>query len=394
MAYLAGANFKSEIAWKRTSAHSDTKQGRRQHGRIRDLLLFYSKGDRWTWNPLYTAYDQSYVNRFYRYVEPDTGRRYRIGDLTGPGGAAKGNPSYEVLGVTRYWRYSKERMAKLIEEGRIVQSRPGAVPGYKRYLDEMPGVPLQDLWTDIRPISSQAKERLGYPTQKPLALIERIIYASSNPGDIVLDPFCGCGTAVDAARRLDRRFVGIDISSFAIDLIRERRLQDLSIPAYGIPVDMASAAKLAREKPFDFESWAVMRLAGFVPNTQQVADGGVDGRATIWEKPDNDDSRLALAQIKGGRFSLSALRDFTGVRHRTKAAMGCYVTLEPVRTAGARAEAANQGSLSISGTSYPRLQLWSIKDYFAGRSPSLPLMADPYTGKPLQALPQRLPRLG
>ena len=184
-------NFRTEITWKRTSAHSDTRQGRQQHGRVHDLILFYSKSGSWTWNAIYTEYDQSYVDQFYRHVESGTGRRYRLGDLTGPGGAAKGNPSYEVLGVTRYWRYSKDRMAELLKEGRVVQTRPGAVPAYKRYLDEMPGVPLQDLWTDIRPIASQARERLGYPTQKPQALLERIIEASSNEGDVVLDPFCG-----------------------------------------------------------------------------------------------------------------------------------------------------------------------------------------------------------
>ena len=129
--------FLTEITWKRTSAHSDTKQGRRQHGHVHDLILFYSKGAKWTWNPLYTEYDQDYVDQFYRHIEPETGRRYRLGDLTGPGGEAKGNPQYEVMGVTRYWRYSKERMQQLVGEGRIVQTRPGAVPAYKRYLDEM-----------------------------------------------------------------------------------------------------------------------------------------------------------------------------------------------------------------------------------------------------------------
>ncbi len=215
-------NFLSDISWKRSSAHSDTKQGRRQHGRIRDSLLFYSNGNNWTWNPLYTEYDEDYVDRFYRHVEPETGRRYRLGDLTGPGGAAKGNPIYEVMGVTRYWRYSEERMAQLIKEGRIVQTKPGAVPQYKRYLDEMPGVPLQDQWTDIRPVQPHAKERTGYPTQKPLALLERIISASSNEGDVVLDPFCGCATACVAAEKLGRKWVGIDISEKAVELVNMR----------------------------------------------------------------------------------------------------------------------------------------------------------------------------
>ena len=136
-AVFGAGQYRSEISWKRTSAHIDTRQGRRQHGRVRDILLFYTKSGDWTWNLIYTDYDREYVENFYRHVEPDTKRRYRLGDLTGPGGASKGNPQYEVLGVTRYWRYSKARMQELVEEGRVVQTKPGAVPAYKRYLDEM-----------------------------------------------------------------------------------------------------------------------------------------------------------------------------------------------------------------------------------------------------------------
>ena len=219
--------FRSEITWKRTSAHSDTRQGRRQHGRVHDVLLFYTKSDQWTWNPIYTDYDLEYITKFYKYIEPITNRRYTLDNLTGPGGAAKGNPQYEVMGVTRYWRYSQERMAELIAQGRIVQTKPGTVPRYKRYLDEMPGVPLQDQWTDINPIQSQSKERIGYPTQKPLALLERIIKASSNEGNMVLDPFCGCATACIAADKLGRKWVGIDISPKAVELVNMRLQQTM-----------------------------------------------------------------------------------------------------------------------------------------------------------------------
>ncbi len=214
--------FKTEISWKRTSAHSDARQGRRQHGRIRDLILFYTKGDTWTWNQQYTDYDDSYINSMYRHVEPETGRRYRLDNLTGPGGAAKGNPQYEVMGVTRYWRYSQQQMQELIDAGRVIQTNPGRVPSYKRYLDEMPGVPLQDSWDDINPIGSGARERVGYPTQKPLALYERMIKASSNEGDIVLDPFAGCATTPIAAERLGRQWVGADIWDGALDVVKQR----------------------------------------------------------------------------------------------------------------------------------------------------------------------------
>ncbi|MGB6483058.1 MAG: site-specific DNA-methyltransferase [Candidatus Acidiferrales bacterium] len=208
-------NFKSEIAWKRSTAHSDTKQGRKQHGRIHDILLFYTKSESWTWNPQYTTYDEDYVRGFFKHVELKTGRRFGLYDLTGPGGAAKGNPEFEFMGVTRYWRFTRDKMKQLATEGRIVQPKPGTVPRQKRYLDELPGVALQDAWTDINPIGAQAAERLGYPTQKPEALLERIISTSSNEGDTVLDPFCGCGTTISVAQRLNRKWIGIDITHLA-----------------------------------------------------------------------------------------------------------------------------------------------------------------------------------
>ena len=221
-AVFGSGNFRNEIVWKRTSSHSDGAQGRKQYGRVCDGLLFYTRGAEWTWNLQYTPYDQTYVDRAYRHVEPNTGRRYRLDNLTGPGGAEKGNPSYAVLGVTRFWRYSEPRMQQLIEAGRVVQTKPGTVPAYKRYLDEMPGVPLQDLWADVGPIGAAAKERVGYPTQKPLALLDRIIKVSSNAGDVVLDPFAGCATACVSAETLGRQWVGIDLSELAATLVKTR----------------------------------------------------------------------------------------------------------------------------------------------------------------------------
>lgn len=266
--------------------------------------------------------------------------------------------------------------------------------GYVRRDGKKPtgkGIPIEDTWNcsssdvlDSIMIKSFSKEKLGYPTQKPVDLLECIVKASSNEGDIVLDPFCGCGTTVEAAKNLNRQFVGIDISSFAIDLVRDRRLKDHSIPVYGIPYDLRSAEKLAKEKPFDFESWAITRLPGFVPNTKQVADGGVDGRAKIARKPDNWDSKDALAQVKGGKFSLSGLRDFMGVTDGKKAALGCYITLNPVNTLAAREAVTGLGKISVDSYPYPRMQTWSIHDYFDDRRPRLPVMNDPYTGKSME----------
>jgi DNA modification methylase len=281
--------FVNEIIWKRQSAHNDAKQGSKHLGRVHDTILFYSGGDKYTFNHQYRPYDQSYIDSFYRHAEPGTGRRYRLGDITAPGAGApsKGNPHYEFLGVTRYWRYSQENMQKLYEEGRIIQTNPGTVPAYKRYLDEGKGVPIGTLWDDIGPIQSQADESLGYPTQKPLALLERIITMSSNENDIVLDAFCGCGTALLAAERLKRQWIGIDVSPTACRVMA-KRLQDNTalrederlwkIGRGFVVRDLPwTEQQLRKLPPFEFENWAVIALGG-IPNKAQVGDMGIDGR--------------------------------------------------------------------------------------------------------------------
>lgn len=202
--------FRNEIVWKRSTAHSDAKQGRKEYGNIHDVILFYSKGDDWTWTTQYIEHEEKYTRSKYPYVEDHTGRRYGLWDMTGPGGAAKGNPEYEVMGVRRHWRYSEARMAELLAEGRVVQPRPGGVPRYKRYLDESSGIPLQDVWTDINAVNSQAIEGYKFATQKPEALVARIIYASSDPEDIVLDCFLGSGTTAAVAQKLGRRWIAIE----------------------------------------------------------------------------------------------------------------------------------------------------------------------------------------
>jgi adenine specific DNA methylase Mod len=201
-------NFVNEIIWKRQAAHSDSKQGAKHFGRLHDSILFYSKSQgNFAWNQQYIPYTKEYVEEFYGKTD-ENGRRYGLDDITGPGGAAKGNPKYEFLGVTRYWRYSKERMERMYKEGLIIQTKPGNVPLEKKYLDEMLGVPPQDIWTDIKPVGT-SKERLGYPTQKPVALLERIIKTCSNEGDLILDPFCGCGTTIAAAEGLPDNGLGL-----------------------------------------------------------------------------------------------------------------------------------------------------------------------------------------
>ena len=227
-----------------------------------------------------------------------------------------------------------------------------------------------------------ASERLGYPTQKPLALLERIIKASSNEGDVVLDPFCGCGTAVVVAANLKRQWIGIDISPIAIDVILERRLAPMGIQAEvrGVPTDVDGARRMARERPFDFEKWAITRVPGMVPNDVQVGDRGIDGRGRIFADIEGG-SGMALAQVKGGRFQASALRDFLGAMGRENASMGVFITIDRVASANARVDAASKGALTVGAQEYPAVQLWSIADYFDNRLPSLPTMADPFTGR-------------
>ena len=372
-------SFRTEITWKRTSAHSDTRQGRRQHGRVHDILLFYTKTGNWNWNPIYTPYDQEYIEDFYRHIEPETGRRYTLGDLTGPGGAAKGNPSYEVMGVTRYWRYSREAMQELIDEGRVVQSSPGAVPRYKRYLDEMPGVPLQDVWTDIGPIGSRARERLGYQTQKPEALLERIIRASSNEGDVVLDPFCGCGTAVAAAHKLGRRWLGIDITHLAVALMKNRLKTAFDLDAgadyavVGEPQDAGSARALWEQDPYQFQFWAVSLLEAQPQSEQRRgADRGIDGVLYFVDGQRRTPQKVVI-QVKGGRVSSPQVRDLAGVVEREKAAMGLFISLEPP-TRDMRQEAAAAGFYrsDLWQRDYAKIQLRTVGEMLSGNGFELP----------------------
>ena len=275
-------NFQNEVVWKRQSAHNDAKQGSKHFGRVHDSIFLYTNGGGHTFNHQYRPYDPEYIENFYRHVEPDNGRRYRLGDITAPGGAApsKGNPCYEFLGVTRYWRYSRERMAELHEQGRIVQTKPGRVPQYKRYLDEGKGTPVGSVWDDIAPVQGAAAQRLGYPTQKPLSLLERIIQTSSDKEDIVLDAFCGCGTALVAAEKLDRRWVGIDCSPTACRVMSQRLTETCGLREGRdfLVCDMPrDEAELRAMPPFEFQNWAVVALGG-IPNRKKSGDKGVDGR--------------------------------------------------------------------------------------------------------------------
>jgi DNA modification methylase len=376
------ANFVNEINWKRSSAHSDAKQGAKHFGRVSDTLLFYSKTPDRKWNSLYVPYDPEYVARDYRRVDPD-GRRYRIDNIQGPGGAAKGNPKYEFLGVTRFWRYSKERMDELYRQGRIVQTKPGAVPQYKRYLDEMLGVPVQNVWTDIPVINNRSSEKLGYPTQKPEALLERIINASSNEGDVVLDPFCGCGTAISVAQRLNRRWIGIDITHLAIGLIK-KRLTDAfgdtvrdTYEVIGEPADLSGAQDLATNDPYQFQWWA-LGLVGARPIEQKKgADRGIDGRLYFHDEPRGGKTKQIIFSVKAGHVQSAYVRDLRGTIDREDAQIGVLISME-APTKPMLKEAAEAGFYKPPGLQdkYPRIQILTIENLLAGKQVAHPRLLD------------------
>ncbi len=403
-------NFRTEIVWKRSSAHSDTKQGRAQHGRIHDVILFYSKSDRWIWNPIHTAYTDAYVEERFVHREPN-GRRYKDADLTAakPGGdtsfewrikALEGTttwtgdpegewqtpkPGWVYRGVPpssgRYWAYSRDNFLSFHTEDLLYYTAKGT-PRLKQYADELDGVSPQDLWTDIPPINSQAKERLGYPTQKPQALLERIIAASSNEGDLVLDPFCGCGTTIAAAQALGRRWVGIDVTFIAIDLVR-RRMEDaygekLDYELHGIPRDLGGAKALFRESPFDFERWAVSMVNG-QPNEKQVGDKGIDGVIRFPLDAKVSVGRCIVSVKGGGQVNPAMVRDLGGTITNHKAEMGVLITMD--RATPGMIDAANHGgsyTWPVNEATFPRVQLITVAQLLKGEQPNLPPALTPY----------------
>jgi len=234
-------NFRNEIIWKRQSSHSDGRQGSKHFGRIHDVILFYSRTSVPKWHSQYTPYPVEYKNKAYRSVETKTGRRYALGDLGGIGGKEKSCPRYNFRGFTRYWRYNRKSMLRLVRQGRIVQTNPRAQPKLKRYLDEMKGMECQDIWDDISPVGNG--ERVNYPTQKPLKLVERIIRSSTNVGDVVFDPFCGSGTTAVASYKLSRNWIVVDSSISACRIVR-RRFRAMGVEARIMSLPLAGKASM------------------------------------------------------------------------------------------------------------------------------------------------------
>ena len=297
-------NYRNEIVWQRTTGKSLMSVKLPNN---HDVILFYQKKDGayWDLDATFQRYDEDNLSAKtagkYSHFDPD-GRKYQLDNLINPN-PNRPNLTYEFLGVTRVWRWTRARMEEAYRQGIVVQPNPGSVPRMKRYLDEQRGIAIGDVWTDIPPLNSQAQERLGYPTQKPLALMERIIRLVTKPGDVVLDPFCGCGTTIHAAQKLGRAWIGIDITHLAISLI-ERRLKDafagILFEVYGTPKDMDGARDLAQRHKYQFQWWAGS-LIGAQPyqGMKKGADGGIDG--LIYFRSDARTNRAGHCQRQGWR---------------------------------------------------------------------------------------------
>lgn len=370
-AVFGPANFKNEIIWKRTSAKGSPMNRLPSN---HDVILLYGRSGGSTWNEITIPYDPDDLDEKtaekYSQKDPD-GRRYQLTSLLHPEQGQRPNLDYEVMGVRRTWRWSKDRMERAIAEGRVVQTAPGRVPRQKRYLDEQKGRTVGDVWTDINAANSQAAERLGYPTQKPETLLRRIIKASSNKGDVVLDPFCGCGTTIAAAQSLGRKWIGIDVAYDAINIIRGR-LRDVGLvdrsdyDVWGDPESLEDALSLAREHKYQFQWWAVRRLGARDMDYKRGADKGVDGRLVL--RAERLGKRLpeAIIQVKAGRSTRSDVAALIGDVEGENVELGVLVTPEKA-TKAMREAASRMGEYTDGKDWYPRIQLLTAADIIAGQ---------------------------
>jgi len=373
-AVFGGKNFRNEVVWKRTDAKGNVQK---KYGWIHDRLLFYTKTNKWIWNQQYIPYDKEYIEQFYNRIDRN-GRRYQATDLTAPMIRASKGQVYSWKGYTppasRCFVYNKEKMTQLDKEERIEYTKKGC-PRLIRYLDEMKGNKCPDIWPDIK--IAQKAERLDYPTQKPEALLERIIKANSNEHDTVLDPFCGCGTTITVAEKLKRKWIGIDITHLAISLMRHR-LEDsfgeeVEYEVIGEPVDLRGAEELAKQDPYQFQWWA-LGLVGARPaesEKKKGADKGIDGYIYFHDEPKKDRTKAIVLQVKSGHVGASQIRDLKAVVEREKAQIGVFITLtDPTR--GMKEEALKTGFYKSPWGQHPKIQILTIKELLAGKKIDYP----------------------
>jgi len=373
-AVFGPAQFRNEIIWKRSHGHNSAKR----YGPNHDVLLFYTRTDKYFWNPVFQTYDPTYIEKHYRHTDAD-GRRYKHENPTGAG-IRHGETGLPWRGIDptkkgRHWVRPPRELESLDVEGGIYwPAKSGGWPYIKLYLDQMKGASIQDTWTDIDPINMVARERLGYPTQKPEALLERIIRASCDTTGTVLDPFCGCGTAIAAAQKRGRRWIGIDITHLAIGLIKHRLRDTYGLApksgyeVYGEPRDEASAAQLAGDDPYQFQWWA-LGLVGARPNEEKKgADKGIDGRLYFHDEAGGGKTKQIIFSVKAGHVSVPHIRDLRGVLDREQAEMGVLLSLEPP-TAPMRTETASAGFYQSPGwgQDYPRLQILTVGELLSGK---------------------------
>ncbi len=371
-----GGDFRNEIIWKRAhTVKGNVGQGSKRFDNNHDVVFFYRKSQESTFNPQFGGYSEKYLATNYKYTDAATGRRYRLISMIGPGGAAKGNPEYEVMGVTRFWRYSRKKMEQMIESGEVIQTNPGTVPVRKQYLDQGQGVSIQTVWDEIPALSPQSAERLGYPTQKPEALLERIIEASTNVGDVVLDAYCGCGTTIAVAQRLGRQWIGIDITYQSIGVMMKRLLDSFgedatkNIVLNGIPRDMDSARALAHKQDDrvrkEFEKWAVLTYSRHYAqiNTKKGADGGVDGTQFFPTKFGSDEVGKVMYQVKSGKVGRRDIAQLHGDMMTQGAQLGVFITLEePTEPMKVQAQSAGTYQLELMQKSLPVISIVTARE--------------------------------
>lgn len=374
-------NFRNEIIWKRTTTHNDA---RTKFPDISDTIFLYGKSPNSFFAPQHTEHSTEYLQKFYRHDDNDGRGLYTLDNIASPN--PRPNMMYDWKGYPyppMGWRYQKETMEQLDKDGRIYypQNKDGSYDTtkrlrLKRYLNEQPGPVIGNIWTDINPIGAQAAERLGYPTQKPIALLERIIAASSNPGDMILDPFCGCGTSVAAAQKLGRRWVGIDITYLSIALQKNRlntAFPNAKYKVIGEPTSLDDAHQLALDDRFQFQWWALSlikaRPYGGEAGSKQGkkgADKGIDGLITFIDEHTRKPKRV-IVQVKSGKVSSRDIRDLVGTLDRESAATGVFLTLEEP-TRDMRTEAVTAGFYHSPGwnQNYPRVQILTVKALLDG----------------------------